>query len=829
MIAETGGRGTAGHFMGCRESDVSSEVSHRDLKRPVVPSERTATGEAAPLEFGILRRQRLLREVAIFAIFAVLAVVLTWPLAANLSTAVSDLGDPLLNAWILDWVCYALLHQPLALYDAPIFHPNILPLAYSENLVAVAILVLPLHLAGASPVTLHNFAFLLGFALSGYGAFVLSRMVCRNTIGAIVGGIFYAFCAYKFDHLAHLQIIFSAFVPLLLAALLAFWEKPSRMRGALLTLAWVGSGLTNIYFLLFTAVAVLFTVLLLMVLRPQPWSFYGKLALSTALAVLILLPFLWPYRTVSKTYRLVRNAEDVRNGSATWTNWLVPARLNRLYGRVGPERVYSAEKQLFPGLVIVFLSLAAVARTRSSADGELPSGRDTSRIERRKRSHTVLDVGILAMLASAWVLSISDRIAVEAFGKQLFAADSTDVPLMAALLFATIRFAAALRAAAERSRFPPGAWAAALWIAVGVIGSFGSNAFLYTFFYRRFEPFQAMRVPARFAIVAYAGLAVWGALGATAILQAREGRRRIVAAAVLLLLITADVTPRILWEQAPRDTLPVYHWLKKTRPGPILELPFSGEGVDYHYLIGSAVHRQPMVNGTSGFFPPNFWKMRDPDSRDAFDEMLALAEQWGVRLIVVHGPSFSVERHAKLVEWLRRHLASQRLVFLRNFDNGTAGDYVFAVTKNLPQWRSLAAPEVPDGGGFLPRHTLERFFQHQSVHSDAIIVNMDFPLPWMTIKGPLRVSGWTLSPHGVKRATVTFAVNKQKYEAQLVPRPDVHQAYPWLRYYNERPGFELTLNERPKGISLATRIQVEVEDRAGRVRRGPDMPIRWEK
>ena len=192
-----------------------------------------------------------------------------------------------------------------------------MPLAYSENLIAVAILVLPAYLAGVPPIAVYNLAFLLGFALSGYGAYVLARMVSGSTIGAIAGGIFFAFCSFKFDHLPHMQIIFSAWVPLLLAALLAFWEQPNVARGALLTLAWVANGLTNIYFLLFAAVAIVFTVLILAIIRPRGWRFYAGLAATTIAAVVILYPFLKPYREVSQHYKYVRSIEEVRSGSAS--------------------------------------------------------------------------------------------------------------------------------------------------------------------------------------------------------------------------------------------------------------------------------------------------------------------------------------------------------------------------------------------------------------------------------------------------------------------------------------------------------------------------------
>jgi len=787
-----------------------------------------------------MRRTGLVRELSVFGFFCILAVALTWPMAANLDSAVNDLGDPLLTAWILDWVSHALTHDPLRLYDAPIFYPGILPLAYSENLVAVAILVLPLHLAGASPITLNNVAYLLGFALSGYGAFILARMVSRNTAGAIVGGIFYAFCSFKIDHIAHLHIIFSPWVPLLLAALLAFWEKATWPRGSALTLVLVANGLTNIYFLMFASVAVVFTVPLLAVIRPRGWRFYTGLAASALAAVLLLLPFLQPYRVVSKHYNMVRSAEEVRNGAARWVNWLVPAQANRMYGPVPAQGAYEPERQLFPGLLILLLTGAGWLLWRGHApslDGSHPDAEKTRPPPRlEKPALLILDVCILITIVIVWATLLATRVRVKAFGAQLFAADSVDIPMFMLLGLILTRFAirlptalggVPLRDAVARSRFSPGAWASAVWIVVGIVGSFGLNGFLYSFFYRRFEPFQAMRVPARFAIITYVGLAIWGALGVAALVNARQGAKRLLLGGLLIALMIADVRPRIRWEQAPVRTPPVYSWLARTKAGPVLELPFSGEGVEYLYLLGSAVHRVPTVNGTSGFFPTEYWKMRDPDSRDDFDTMLSLAEQWGVRVVIVHGPLLGARR-AATVDFLRRQLATHRLEFLGPFENEREGDYLFAVTRNFPNWAKLAAPEVPDGGGFLPRHTLERFFNGQSTHSDGIIVNMDYPLPLMTIKGPLRISGWTLSPHGIRRASVRMHAGKRVYEARLVARPDVLSAYPWQRYRNDRPGFELLLDQRPPGVPMDTTLQVEVEDLAGRVRLGRDTLIRWE-
>ncbi len=203
------------------------------------------------------------REAAVFVFYLVLAMAMTWPLTRELSTALSDLGDPVHNAWILDWVGYALTHAPLDLYHAPLYYPGRWVLAYGENLIGVALLVLPFHIAGASPIALHNLAMLIGFALSGYGMFVLARLIVRSTAAALVAGVIFAFVPFKFDHLSHLQIITSGWLPLLLAAVIAYWRTPSTRAAALITAAFVMNGLTNVHYFLFGSLTAVMTIVVL--------------------------------------------------------------------------------------------------------------------------------------------------------------------------------------------------------------------------------------------------------------------------------------------------------------------------------------------------------------------------------------------------------------------------------------------------------------------------------------------------------------------------------------------------------------------------------------
>jgi len=107
------------------------------------------------------------------AAYAALTIALTWPLGAGLARDVpSDFGDPLLNAWILAWDA---THLGRGWWNANIFHPHPLALAYSEHLLPQAIQILPVYALTKNPILCYNLLFLSTFVLSGLGMFLLAR------------------------------------------------------------------------------------------------------------------------------------------------------------------------------------------------------------------------------------------------------------------------------------------------------------------------------------------------------------------------------------------------------------------------------------------------------------------------------------------------------------------------------------------------------------------------------------------------------------------------------------------------------------------------------
>ncbi|MFZ2491534.1 MAG: hypothetical protein WA208_08615, partial [Thermoanaerobaculia bacterium] len=305
----------------------------------------------------------VLREIGLLALFALFAVVYTWPLARDLENLVSDPGDPLLNTWILDWVLHSLTHDPLSLYDAPMFAGAKFPLAFSENLVGIAILVLPLKLAGFTPLAIHNLAMLLGFTLSAYGASVLARTAGASVKASLLAGISFGFGQFFFDHLAHLQVVSAGWLPLMLAGLIRLLRRGTWGSAALFAAAFAMNGLTNVYWLLFGGVTAVATALFAVAVDPsfRDRARLVKVVLAFAAAGLVLLPFLIPYRVVSETYELERRWIDIEAGSATPVDYFRPAPQNRLHGSFATP--YVPERQLATGLVPLLLALTALFLT----------------------------------------------------------------------------------------------------------------------------------------------------------------------------------------------------------------------------------------------------------------------------------------------------------------------------------------------------------------------------------------------------------------------------------------------------------------------------------
>ena len=152
-----------------------------------------------------LRSERVREVSAVVGGFLALTLVMTYPIVRHLGTALpNDLGDPLLNAWILAWDADRLLHGWRGLWQAPLFFPYSNTLAYSEHLLGIAVIFAPVQWLFGNMVLTYNVAFLFSYVLAGCGTYLLVKSLTGNCWAATIAGIAFAFCPYRAAQLPHL-------------------------------------------------------------------------------------------------------------------------------------------------------------------------------------------------------------------------------------------------------------------------------------------------------------------------------------------------------------------------------------------------------------------------------------------------------------------------------------------------------------------------------------------------------------------------------------------------------------------------------------------------
>lgn len=639
-------------------------------------------------------------------LFVLLALLLTWPLARNVSTAVADPGDPYINTWILDWDLWATLRQPLGLFHANAFHPAEYSLAFSENLYAIAVLVSPLRAIGVPPLAAHNVAMLLGFALCGFAMYLLALRLTGSWIAAIAAGIFYAFLPWRFVHLAHLQHVWGGWLPLLLLALIAYIDAPTRKRAALFALVFVLNGLTNIHYFFFGSLAVFVTFLFFR----ERWR---MLAVATSIGGVVLAPFFYPYAVVAKKYGMQRTWEEVLRFSALPREWFVTGEQSRLYAWLFDASV-DPERRLFPGFLV--LGLAAIG---------------------------------------VWFSSTRAR------------------------------------------------GIALLWIAIGFLGSLGLNFEFHRFLFGGVPGFRAIRSPARWAVIAYIGLAILAAFAIAAVAR----KQKWIAAAFPILFIAELWSVPVRWFLADPTPAPVYAWLNaQPRPTPVMELPIDELPIEYDYLLRSTAHHQPIVNGVSGFAPPERVRLAAmansaPVRPDFVDALRANR----VRYVIVHADVLG-QRAKETRAWVKREVERGRLGFVQRFDGGVWGDWVFEVGARR-------------AGG-------EAFYENRSSRSASTFGTLDWPPSGARLHGGVTFSGFAFSPHGIAKVELLFNNGAVRIPATLHEDAPLVRQFPWYPR-TTRPRFRLEFKDRPPEIRERGDVVVEITDGRGEVTRVGSRWFTW--
>jgi hypothetical protein len=567
-----------------------------------------------------MRRDNV-RAVALLAVYAAIVVWLTWPLASKVATYLPAPDDrihfdTLRVAWSLAWESHALTTSPARLLDANIYHPAPHALLYGQLAIGALPYFMPTFLLTGSPVLALNLTFLASIALT---AWILHLVVLRWT-GSHLGGFI---AAWTF-----------------LMTRWTLWEWPAAA--------------TNY------AVLQYFPLIVLMAATPA-----RRFARSLWLVPIIVL----------------QGLSDLYVAVAV----LVPLGLLCLIRLTRPA-TRGAGLRLAGVLALASIVLIAAYSGQLLVYAENPGLHQQTLWSRP--TYTALPWGL--------------------FGRGYFGfLAPTGVPFAALALIVAGALSLLLGARRQATVQARQGWAhGTLWAVMGIALSMTPAFFwqartVHVPFLLEWVPmFEVLRQPSRLGIATLIGLSLLAGIALAECgrwFSRLSHQRRLTLVGPSLLAAAVGVVmyaeyshdfgkPELRSEPLPRsypmkrsiqpDT-PIMDVLRESQ-GPLLELPFGGQGTeaaDPHAaaMYRSIFHWRPLLNGYGSYWPAGFQQRMALARRLPHPKALAtLRRETNLEMILVHLPALNPIKRA---EWLRLAGRDDLRLVTRLHD-----DLLFAVT-----------------------------------------------------------------------------------------------------------------------------------------------------
>ena len=525
------------------------------------------------------RRFDGLRDLAVLAWYLALTGIYLRPLMVGIDSVVPhSIRDPGLQATIVHDVTQRLLHLDFAhLFDASFYYPAQLVLAMADAQVGLQPLALPLELIFGDALIVLNILVILSFPMTAIAADLLGRYVTRSRIGGVVVGTAFAFSAYRFEHIIHLQLLQSWTIPLAYLGLEMALRERRRLGPALWAFAIVAAAWTSLNYLLILAITqpvYLAGRFAMANDRGKILSVLRRLVVPAAIAAGLIAIVAVPYVAL-RLQGYHRTLADTFSFSARPVDYLVPAAdslaLRGLYD-LHPPPVGIDERELFPGLIVMASAVVGLVVA----------------LAWRRTSH-------LRQIAP-W-LGVSGLAFLFSFGPYLWPDTAVAPASTEPLVSLPYRFLA------------------------------------------RPLLLESLRSPARFGVIVLLGVAVMAGFAVVRGLpRLKLGWLRTAAITVLMLGLAVDYsvsvpTERVAWGA---DLPPTYTWLREQPPGPVVELPAVGVQVSF-YLLASTVDGHPRLNGWSGFVPRELAPIAQRVTATSLAGWIAAARRLGAEYLIVHG------------------------------------------------------------------------------------------------------------------------------------------------------------------------------------------------
>ncbi len=530
----------------------------------------------------------------VIACYMAITLFYAFGLVESLSSRVPvDDVDPLFNSWVVAWNGHTLATDPLNLFSANQYFPYGNVLAYSDLMLPPSILMLPVTLLSPSPVVAYNLLVILSFIFSATAMFLLIRLLTKSASVGFVAGIAYAFSTYRVSQMGHLQLLMDGFLVLMLyfAHLYLNTAKPRylALAGVALSLQALSSWYYGFYgFLILFFFLAYFVSVKSIHLNAR---FFKHLLMLGVIIGAALTPFILPYLKLRATLpNFGRTLGEAVHFSARGIDYFStknPIFIKIFGGSWVPTGSDMWEHLLFPGIFAVVGVVVAAALIFAKSDSSEQPPLFSVRI---KLFYLLLGLVALALSFGPFIIRNGDKI-----------------PLPYLLAWNII----------------PG--------------------------------FKAMRVPSRFGLIVILALIILASYGfsrLSSIVGKRIKVKKAVRFSVIVISAFLVFATQVSWPFALSPEVPsannlpkVYKWLATKKNKVVMELPSAtvsknsivgGWNRDVRYVFFSAFHWNRVVNGYSGYTPPEYQQIIKTTA--GFPDKLSVdvLRQVGVDYVVYH-------------------------------------------------------------------------------------------------------------------------------------------------------------------------------------------------
>ena len=299
----------------------------------------------------------------IFCTFFILAAGITYPLIFNLGSLATGLHDELHIAWIHQSVLHNILTNPLHLFEGTMYYPYQHTLAYSDLFLTTSILTAPFVLWIGQPIAANNIVIISSLTLLGYGIYVLTMYLTKQTMVSVISGMLVMFSPAILDKVVHIQLLACYFVVFSFYFLFRYFDTGKHRYVLYGTLCFILQTYNSVmpgYFIVLGYGIIFFTYFItnrmLFLARVNK-----KVFITIFAGITMLLPIAIPYISVSREFSYVRDIRDTMHFALQPEDLWYPnqaTRLEPILKQLSVKSPYGEEKVGYLGAVFSILTIS---------------------------------------------------------------------------------------------------------------------------------------------------------------------------------------------------------------------------------------------------------------------------------------------------------------------------------------------------------------------------------------------------------------------------------------------------------------------------------------